>query len=369
LSFVAATVREEIGFALANRGVAAVIVQSRVTELADRLDIEHLLDRGIHELSAGEACLVAIAAALVEHPVLLLVDEPLADLDDAARDRVVGALDRLAHEAGVCVVVAEHAITAWRDVPDVRVALDAGTARVVSRQVVAPEPPALLPPVGEQVAMIEALSVSYADRAAVEAATFTLAAGEIVALRGPNGAGKSSLLHAIARPTGAGVVTVDGRDAASLRRTERRRRVALVPEEFDDLLFATTVGEECRRADSRAARGATAETFVRLIGYESVPATRGLLARHPRDLSSGERLCLVIAIQLSARPRVLLVDEPTRGLDARARALVGAALVGAAAGGAAVVFATHDRDFAARYASRTLTMAHGRLSTAVEVAP
>jgi energy-coupling factor transport system ATP-binding protein len=149
-----------------------------------------------------------------------------------------------------------------------------------------------------------------------------------------------------------------------LGRRARRRAVALVPEAFDDLLFSTTVAQECRRADRRTHRPDTAELFARLLGTDPRDV-RDLMARHPRDLSAGERLCLVLAIQLSARPSVLLVDEPSRGLDAGARELVGRVLQEATGSGAAVVMATHDRDFAARYATRTITMAAGRLDARV----
>ena len=91
LSFVAETVAEELGFALAMRGVAPEIVRARAIEVATRLGITHLLEREVIALSAGEACLVAIGAAIVTHPVLLLADEPLADLDEAARERVVAS--------------------------------------------------------------------------------------------------------------------------------------------------------------------------------------------------------------------------------------------------------------------------------------
>ncbi|MFC0198629.1 ATP-binding cassette domain-containing protein, partial [Microbacterium arthrosphaerae] len=104
--FATERVRDEIGLALELRGVAPVIVAARVTEVAGRVGVTGLLDRPTRGLSAGEATLVAIAAAVVERPVLLLVDEPLADLDSAARVRVVRLLDALAHEAGMCVVVA-----------------------------------------------------------------------------------------------------------------------------------------------------------------------------------------------------------------------------------------------------------------------
>ncbi len=366
LSFVSATVAEELGFALASRGVAPGIVAARVEEIGERLGIRHLLDRPIGALSAGEACLVAIGAAIVERPVLLLVDEPLADLDDNARDRVVATLGALAHDAGVCVVVAEHAVGDWGTLPDVRLDLrDGGVHRGQPASAAdQPGPRTPAPRAGAPSVVVRDLSVSHGDRIAVEDVDLALWPGELVALRGPNGAGKSSLLHALARPRTAGTVVVAGRDAHQLGRRERRGAVALVPEAFDDLLFSTTVEEECRRADRKAERRSgdpsTAELFLRLTSGERV-----LLDRHPRDLSAGERLCLVLAIQLSARPSLLLVDEPSRGLDADARRLIGDALVEATASGITVVMATHDRDFAARYATRTIRMAAGRILTEI----
>jgi energy-coupling factor transport system ATP-binding protein len=359
LSFVAPTVAEEIGFALANRGVAIVIVRERVREIAARLDISHLLDRPVVALSAGEACLVAIAAALVEHPVLLLVDEPLADLDARARLRVIDVLDKLAHEAGVCVVVAEHAVRDWGGAPDVRLQIVDGSVRAVDAFADVVESVTAPVQAAARIGEIRDLSVSYGDRLAVDHVSLDLFAGEIVALRGENGAGKSSLLFAMARPVSRGAVIVEGHDVRGMRALARRRAIALVPEAYDDLLFTTTVAEECRRADHGAGTKGTAASFAELLGRD------GLLQHHPRDLSAGERLCLVLAIQLSARPSVLLVDEPSRGLDASARALVGRALLRAASSGAAVLVATHDVDFAARYSSRTLAMDAGRLRAGV----
>jgi energy-coupling factor transporter ATP-binding protein EcfA2 len=364
-SFVAATVSEELGFALTIRGVASELVHARVQEVAARVGITGLLDRDIHALSAGEACLVAIAAALVQHPVLLLVDEPLADLDDDARSRVVALLDRLAYEAGVCVVVAEHREREWGSAPDRILRIEQGqlvpadgtSAAIESVVLECPSPRRS----GDVVAQLRDVSATFGDRLVVEPVSLDLRAGEVVALRGPNGAGKSSLLHAIARPVVRGRVLVDGRDVAARRPRRRRELVALVPEDLDDLFFASTVAEECRRADRRGfAR--TADRFLALLGRADSEA---ILARHPRDLSAGERLVLALAIQLSASPRVLLVDEPSRGLDAAARRLVADALVRAAGAGAAVVIATHDRAFADSLATLTITMADGRLSTPV----
>jgi energy-coupling factor transport system ATP-binding protein len=141
------------------------------------------------------------------------------------------------------------------------------------------------------------------------------------------------------------------------------------------------VAEECRRADRtlrepnfrRGLRAvthterSTAALFAHLLGFHAPTDAAPLLQRHPRDLSAGERLCLVMAIQLAARPALLLVDEPTRGLDQTARALVSAALLTAAGAASAVVFATHDDDFAQDLATRTLRMQAGRLAAPIEV--
>ncbi|TFD82637.1 ATP-binding cassette domain-containing protein, partial [Cryobacterium fucosi] len=357
LSFVAETVRDEIGFALAVRGVAAVIVNLRVREIAGRLGIEHLLDRGVPALSAGEASLVAIGAALVSRPILLLVDEPLADLDAPARRRVCRLLEHLAHESGVCVVVAEHNTREWVGAADAWLELRGNRAHLLGAGEVPgsararPGRPAESVPVtvdpsaghsalattspgpvasGAPLASIRHLSVRRGTDVAVDDVSLDIAAGDIIALEGPNGAGKSSLLGAMALPAARGIVFVSGRDVGALRPRDRRAAVALVPEHADDLLFSTTVAEECLRTDRalrrRPASGAAPSTAVRFAGLLGldVASARHLLGRHPRDLSAGERLCLVIAIQLAAAPFVLLVDEPTRGLDPAARALVGA---------------------------------------------
>lgn len=374
LGFAAETVHDEIGFALAVRGVAADLVHERVLEVAARLAIEHLLTRPVEALSAGEATLVAIAAALVGRPSLLLVDEPLADLDEAARERVCAVLDGLAHstpEAPVSVVVAEHntaeftwTADAWLHIQGSRIVVRAAADRPATptprpREFSARNTAAV---VGEPFVDIRGLSVRLGARTVVHNVSFSVRAGEIVALRGPNGAGKSSLLHAIALPGDPGTVLISGRDVHTLTRRTRRHSVALVPENVDDLLFATTVSEECRRADrGRRVPTPTAQVFARLLGREAGATFEALLGQHPRDLSAGERLCLVIAIQLAAAPALLLVDEPTRGLDPQARALVGAALALAAASAGSVVIATHDDDFAARLATKTMHMDESRI--------
>ncbi|TFD51336.1 ATP-binding cassette domain-containing protein [Cryobacterium sp. Hh11] len=379
LGFAAETVHDEIGFALAVRNVTPSIVHARILQVAARLKIEHLVDRPIERLSAGEASLVAIAAAIVNHPILLLVDEPLADLDAAARDRVCTVLGQLAHEADVCVVIAEHNTKEFASIADVWLQIRGSQLHEVSagemQALSTAETPTPTPVASRDfgtvpavlLASIRRLSVRHRTSLVVDDVSFKVQAGELIALRGSNGAGKSSLLRAMALPTAADTVTVAGHDVHALKRRTRRQAVALVPENFDDLLFAITVTEECRRANRTLAGADTAQTFAQLLGFDGVADAAHLMQRHPRDLSSGERLCLVMAIQLAARPDLLLIDEPTRGLDLTSRALVSDALLKAASYSAAVIFATHDDDFARGLATRILRMEAGRLEAPIEV--
>ncbi|MET0779898.1 MAG: ATP-binding cassette domain-containing protein [Microbacterium sp.] len=368
--FATERVADEIGLALELRGVSPTIIAARIADVAERVGISGLLGRRLRGLSAGEATLVAIAAAVVDHPILLLVDEPLADLDTAFRERVVALLDALAHEAGVCVIVAEHRAAELAGVADRCLQLEDG---VVQAAVPAADAPAVrhprLHPVGETVLRVRGLTVRHRAGIAVDAASMTLRAGEIVALTGPNGAGKSSLLTRIAVPDAEADITVDDVRVA-VRRGHGAHRIALVPDASDDLFVCDTVDAECRRADRRAgkAAGVTAARFAGFLALDADdPGFARRLAQHPRDLSMGERRVLALSLQLASAPRVLLVDEPTRGLDAAARDLVAAALASLADGGAAVLVATHDADFAEALADRILPLADGRLGDPVTV--
>jgi energy-coupling factor transport system ATP-binding protein len=193
--------------------------------------------------------------------------------------------------------------------------------------------------------------VVHGEAVAVQDASLALAPGEIAALVGPNGAGKSSLLSALALPP---------------RGVEVAGRAALVPDASDDLFTRDTVAAECARADRlvrRAEAGAgasAADLFASILGLDA-DGRADRMTRHPRDLSLGERRCLAIALQLTRSPDALLIDEPTRGLDAAARGQVRTALRQAADAGVAVLLATHDADFAAALGARIVPMRDGRV--------
>ncbi|MEU5117901.1 ABC transporter ATP-binding protein [Streptomyces asoensis] len=202
------------------------------------------------------------------------------------------------------------------------------------------------------------LAVRRARVQALRDVDLTVGPGETVALMGRNGAGKSTLLNTfvgLVEPT-AGTVRVGGLEPHRTPPRELVRRVGLVPQEPRDLLYADTVAAECAAADRDA--GAAPGTCRALVSELLAGVTDDI---HPRDLSEGQRLTLALAVVLTARPPLLLLDEPTRGLDYAAKARLVAVLRGLAAAGHAIVLATHDVELAAELAHRVVLLAEGEV--------
>ncbi|NGO72412.1 ATP-binding cassette domain-containing protein, partial [Streptomyces boncukensis] len=201
-------------------------------------------------------------------------------------------------------------------------------------------------------------SAATAGTVAVREVDLELARGQVTALMGRNGSGKSSLLWALqgSGQRHAGRVAVAGQDPGAVPARTARSLVGLVPQTASDLLYLETVEAECAQsdADSGAAPGTSRAVLDALA--PGVPGDR-----HPRDLSEGQRLALVLAVQLSAAPGVVLLDEPTRGLDYHAKDAFAVLVrrIATEGEGRAVVVATHDVEFTAQAADRVLVMAEG----------
>ena len=395
--FVTDTVEEELAYGMEQLAVPAPVMRKRVEETLDLLGIAELRYRPLRTLSGGQQQRVAIGSVLTANPQVLVLDEPTSALDPTAAEDALAAITRLVHDLGVTVVVAEHRMERVLQYADRLVVLpgdgtvvDGPPAAVVADAPVAPpvvelgrlagwdplplsvrdarrlagplrerlpEPPAPAPVDTATTALAAAsVVVRYGDVAAVRGVDLTLAAGTVTALMGRNGSGKSSLLWALqgSGPRSGGTVRVAGADPAALPAAEGRRLVGLVPQSATDLLYLTTVGAECRAADTESASPAgTCRDLLERIAPGIDPAA------HPRDLSEGQRLGLVLAIQLTAAPGVVLLDEPTRGLDYGAKARLARIVAGLAADGGCVVVATHDVEFAAVAADRVVVMAEG----------
>jgi len=243
----------------------------------------------------------------------------------------------------------------WSDVPlSVRDA-----RRRIAAAGIMPHAPAQRPSASGPLALAASgVSVSYGNLVAVRSVDLDLAAGSVTVLMGRNGAGKSSLLWALQGgvPSTGSVLTGDGADPRTLPPQQARRVVSLVPQTASDLLYLPSVSAECAQADaeSGAALGTAAALLARL-GIDLDPDA------DPRDLSEGQRLALVLAIQLTAGPQVVLLDEPTRGLDYATKQHLHQVIDTLSGDGIAVLISTHDVEFAAMTSTRMLIMADGEI--------
>ena len=402
-AFVTDTVEEELAFGMEQLGVPADVMRRRVEETLDLLGLADVRDRPLRSLSGGQRQRVAIGAVLTTHPKVLVLDEPTSQLDPGAAEEVLAALQRLVHDLGITVVLAEHRlerVVQYADrvvlVPGRGQPLIAGTpADVLAEAPVAPPVVELARLVGwspvplsvrdarrlaiglrAQLAAAEierqaestaapilittALRAGYRQHPVLVDVSLTVAPGEIVALMGRNGAGKSTLLSAMVGllQASAGSVRVNGLDPAGLRGRELLKYIGLVPQDATDLLMNDTVGRECAEADrdAGAPRGTTRALLDVLVPGLADTA-------HPRDLSAGQQLSLALAIVLAAGPRVVLLDEPTRGLDYAAKRRLVHQLRDLAAAGHAVVLSTHDVEMAADVAHRVVVVADGEVVT------
>ncbi|MGW1149049.1 energy-coupling factor ABC transporter ATP-binding protein, partial [Streptomyces sp. NPDC002454] len=209
-----------------------------------------------------------------------------------------------------------------------------------------------------QVAEVTGLLVRRGPVEALRGVGLGLGPGGAVALMGRNGAGKSTLLSALVGlvEPDRGTVRVGGVEPHRTRPRDLIRRVGLVPQEPRDLLYADTVAAECAAADRDA--GAPPGRCRELVSA-LLPGIAD--DTHPRDLSEGQRLALALAVVLTARPPLLLLDEPTRGLDYAAKARLVGVLRELAAEGHTIVLATHDVELAAELAHRVLILADGEV--------
>lgn len=397
--FVTDTVEEELAYGMEQLALPAAVMRKRVEETLDLLGLAELRHCPLRELSGGQQQRTAIGAVLTCHPRVLVLDEPTSALDPTAAEEVLAAVTRLVHDLGVTVLLAEHRLERVLQYAD-RLLWLRGDGTVVSGSpATVMTSAALAPPVVElgrlagwaplplsvrdarrhavqlrqrlgdgvaaapcapaEVALrARSIVVRFGDVIAVRDVDLDLHPHEVCALMGRNGSGKSSLLWAVqgSGRRSSGTVDVGGRDPGVVSATAARALVGLVPQTPADLLYLETVADELAQADreSRCPSGSAGHLLDRLLPH----VDRGL---HPRDLSEGQRLALVLAVQLVAGPTVLLLDEPTRGLDYGAKSRLAVVLRELAQEGRAVVVSTHDVEFVAVACDRVVVLADGEV--------
>lgn len=384
---VMGSVLHEIAFPLENFGWDPATISGAVNQTARALKIDRLLNRRTAQLSGGEMQRVVLAAAIAAHPPLMALDEPTSLLDPAAADEFLALLGQLNADRGTTVLLAEHRIEraleyvdrvlvfergsmvcdapppeflAWAEdrpghewllTPAARLCslagiaplpTDAAQARTLIGEQARESPPAqsmiatdpVESPTRTAALIVRDVSFTFphAHCPAIDNVGFSIHAGERVALMGANGSGKSTLLRlarGLIRPD-TGTVGASG-------------AVGLLLQNPNDYLIHDRVADE-----------APAEALARFDLLD-------LADRDPRDLSGGERQRLALAIVMQDRPAVLMLDEPTRGMDRARKSELVAVLRDVARQGTAVVLVTHDVEFAAEFAERVLLLDDGQI--------
>ena len=415
---VSLDVEREVAFGLENLALPRDLIAKRLEEALDALGIAGLRRRQLNELSGGEKQKVAIASVLALHPAVLILDEPTSELDPKGAEDVLSVITRLNDELGLTIILVEHRLDRVLQYADRLIVMEAGQIAVDGpvREVMTRDyqkladtgigiPPVIRlfqelrtpedtgdvpltvkegraqlgklirkdrkppPPSHEEstktmpVIKVEHLSHSYpTGQTALRNVSLTIGGGEFVAVMGRNASGKTTLvkhLNRLLEPT-EGTVRVMGRDTRQATTAELAREVGFVFQNPNDHLFADTVAEEIAftlkqlgyDAPEIARRTDEVLTQFRLTEY------RG---HYPRNLSGGEKQRVALASVLAAQPRILVLDEPTRGLEYHLKSELMQFLSEYRRQGNTVILVTHDVEIAAEYAARVVILSEGKV--------
>jgi energy-coupling factor transporter ATP-binding protein EcfA2 len=410
--FVVDNVEDELAFALENQGLDAIIMRKRVEEALDQLNIVHLRQRSVNSLSGGERQRVAIGAVMTLQPRVLVLDEPTSQLDPQAAEEVLDTLVKLNHDLGLTIILSEHRLERVVQYVD-RVLYLPGCGeapildepRAVLRQVDLTPPLVTLAKAldwsplpltikegrrfAKQSSIAKALSsmtstthdewsashssisisiqhlgYAYNGHPALQDVSIDVHQGEFVALMGRNGSGKTTLLKQLVgllKPDRGQVhITAPGRrQPLDTRQADVDRIIQVVgyvPQNPNALLFSDTVRQELDF--TRRCHHLPQDSHDVLLDVLGLTAHAH---RYPRDLSVGERQRVALASILVAEPQILLLDEPTRGLDYSQKAALTDFLQREKAQGRTIVMATHDVDLVARCADRVVLLGDGQV--------
>jgi energy-coupling factor transport system ATP-binding protein len=350
-------VASEVSFGPENLGLRPTEVARRVASSLAAVGAEHLLGRSTRDLSGGELQRVCLAAALALEPQLLLLDEPTSQLDPECAEAFLELARELARERGIAVVLSEQRPALPLEICDRvlflergRLLLDAPRAQAIGW--LEENEPSFVEPIeaapardgnpGATICKLEGIGYAYRSGTPVlENVSLELHRGEIVALAGPNGSGKTTLAK-----LACGLLELQE------GRVERSARAGYLSQDPGRYVV-------CECAEDEVALGIDGD-LSRARGWLAELGLGGRERRHPRDLSSGERERLGLAAVLATEPDLLVLDEPTRGVDPERKRELGE-MLRAGSPGRATLLVSHDLGFARSVADRVVSLAGNRV--------
>lgn len=401
------TVVQELAFSLENLGYESAVIQKRIAELISFLGFQDILHSSVHTLSGGQKQIVNLAAVLILQPKLLLLDEPTAQLDPIAAKDFLTLLKRIHEELGITIVMSEHRLDEVLSLADRLVFMDDshilydGHPSEVVKQLwnhndfrcYIPQIPRLFlewgakfPPFtvrdGKKIlpefhndtcaqidkskdhVLLEAKHVTFQyeknSAMVLQNVSFQVHTGDWVGLVGKNGTGKSTFLQVLAGLVAVrrGKVLWNGTSIQKLDVTRRYEEIGYVSQHpYYHFTFDTVWEELLNRARDR--KYERPEDVVEdMLQQFSIASTKN---RHPHDCSGGEQQLVAICLALLAKPSILVLDEPTKGLDPEKKEELGNILTNLRKNGTTIVMATHDLAFAAKYVTRCVMLFDGQL--------
>ncbi|MFD0770161.1 ABC transporter ATP-binding protein [Bacillus sp. CGMCC 1.60114] len=404
------TVIQELAFSLENVGYETTIIQKRIAELISFLGFQDMLHQSVHTLSGGQKQLVNLAAVLVLQPKLLLLDEPTAQLDPIAAKDFLGLLKRIHEELGITIIMSEHRLDEVVPLADRIVFMDEGTIvydgnpsevilemwKVEEFRPYIPQIPRLflewkaehipftvrdaqkqLHPILNEFSydrpsqhiekrdvLLQAKHVSfqYEKHGAfiLRDLMLTVKQGQWTALVGKNGTGKSTLLTLLAglQKCRRGKVIWEGKLIHKTEVKERFKKIGYVSQHpYYHFTHDTVWDELFSRAQELYKREAN-EKVEEMLRKFSIMHIRN---RHPHDCSGGEQQLIALCTVLLSKPNLLLLDEPTKGLDPGKKEELGELFQQLQREGTTIVMATHDIEFAAKYVDNCIMLFDGKI--------
>ncbi|MCP4114953.1 MAG: ABC transporter ATP-binding protein [Desulfobacteraceae bacterium] len=379
---------EDVAFGPRNFLVPRQDIHRRVTQSLEQVGLRGYENQSPDTLSGGEKQRLAMAGVLAMEPDILVLDEPASELDPAGRRNLYGMLDGLRREKSTTLIMVEQKLRDIHAMVDTVFVLDSGRIswqgspdEYLKTQAAPPQRPVTSTaskPVSKMdqgcsretdaalsapILQIRDLNFSYPGSGPIlRDINLDIHGNDFLALAGHNGAGKTSLAKHLNGlfPAPPQTIHFEGRDISSMNRKELSQKVGFVFQNPDHQIFETTVEKELEfglrtRGMGKPERKERVRETLRFMGLEAYATV------HPFTLGKGMRQMIAVASIVALNPRILVVDEPTTGLDASGCATIMGIIKKLHNSGTAIVCITHDMELIRKYANRAVVLNRGRI--------
>ncbi|OBR91248.1 MULTISPECIES: ABC transporter ATP-binding protein [Clostridium] len=398
-------VHREIAFGLENIGADEEVIKRRVYEALQFSGILHLAERDVTSLSGGEKQKVAVASALVYMPSCIILDEPTSQLDPSSAEEMLNLVKKINQELGITVIVIEQRVNRWFDTVDSIAIMNDGTlklfkdkkdfydncnerqymfmpdylkffkkldfntmpqdfkdarVKILNSSLKLKEKDKSIFKENDEaeVLSVKKMGCKYGSKKVLKNLNFNVKKGEFISIMGANGAGKSTLLKCVmGLKNYEGTIKLYGKDTSKMNIRQIAKHIGYVSQNPNDYLSKESVYEEVKFTMDNY--GIYDEKVIKNILKEL--EIYDLREKNPRDLSGGQRQRVAIATILVLQPDIILLDEPTRGLESGLKYKLGKLLERLNKKGTSIVLITHDTDFASNFCKRYMIMFNGAI--------